>query len=72
MSLTLTEEKPFLMVVKGEQIVDLDLVPDDSQGSVGYFTPIIGVKHATQVEYDRQTDSIFWVELDAEDSDNVS
>ena len=62
-----------MMLVKGEQIVDLDLNPTETetQGSVGYITPIIGVKDVNQMDYDRKTNTLFWVELDAPDSDNV-
>ena len=61
------------MVVRGEQIVDVDLQPGKAKGSVGYFTPIVGVKHVTTLDFARRTengDTIFWVELDGPDSDN--
>lgn len=54
------EEKPFLMVMRGTQIIDVSLTPGDQ--SAGLITPIVGIEHGLQIDYDRRSNSIFWVE----------
>ena len=43
-----------------------------ARGGAGHLTPVVGAKHVTSVDYDRKNNTLFWVELDADGSDNVS
>lgn len=63
------EETPYLMVMKGSQIVDVALTPGE-KGAAGFLTPIVGVEHGLQLDYDRNGDRIFWIEAVEEDSEN--
>lgn len=56
--------------MKGAQIVDVSMTPGDR--SSGFLVPIVGINYGIQIEYDRQTDSVFWVEAKDEESENVS
>lgn len=58
------------MVMKGSQIVDVALTPGE-KGAAGFLTPIVGVEHGLQLDYDRNGDRIFWIEAVEEDSENV-
>lgn len=58
------------MVMKGSQIVDVPLVPGE-KGSAGFLTPIVGVENGLQLDYDRNTERIFWLEAITKDSENV-
>ncbi|CAB3367800.1 Hypothetical predicted protein [Cloeon dipterum] len=54
------EEKPFVLVMKGSQIVDMSLTPGEQVS--GYLTPIVGVEKGIQIEFDRKSEAIFWIE----------
>ena len=56
--------------MKGAQIVDVSLTPGDRTS--GFLVPVVGINYGVQVEYDRKTDTLFWVEAKEEDSENVS
>ncbi|XP_064102114.1 low-density lipoprotein receptor-related protein 2-like [Macrobrachium nipponense] len=62
------DESAFLMVMKGAQIVDLKM--EDEKGSAGFLTPIVGVENGLQLDYDSQTNRIFWIESITKDSEN--
>lgn len=57
--------------MRASQIVDVSLTPKDK--SSGFITPVIGVDGGVQVDYDRKTGTLFWVEGRKQDEDgNVS
>lgn len=58
------------MVMKGGQIIDISLKPDEQSAS-RFLTPIVGVENGLQLDYDRNKERIFWVEAIAKDSENV-
>ncbi|KAF0767414.1 low-density lipoprotein receptor-related protein 2, partial [Aphis craccivora] len=53
-------ESPFLLVMRGYQIIDVSLTPGDK--TTGHIVPIVGIEGGTQVDYDTETKSLFWVE----------
>lgn len=57
------------MVMRGSQIVDVSTRPGDK--TTGFLTPIIGIDHGLQIDYDRKTTTVIWVEGKDNDSDNV-
>lgn len=68
--LFLAEENALLLVIKGAQIVDVSLTPGDRTS--GFLVPVVGINVGVQVEYDRKSEKLFWVESKEEESDNVS
>lgn len=56
----LLDESPFLLVMRGYQIIDVSLTPGDK--TTGHIVPIVGIEGGTQVDYDTETKSLFWVE----------
>lgn len=54
------DESPFLLVMRGYQIIDVSLTPGDK--TTGHIVPIVGIEGGTQVDYDTETKSLFWVE----------
>lgn len=64
------EELSFLLVMKGSQIIDVSTTPGDN--SAGFLTPIVGIDKGVQIEYDRRSSMIFWVEGKENDDENVS
>nr|XP_045622888.1 low-density lipoprotein receptor-related protein 2-like isoform X5 [Procambarus clarkii] len=63
------EETPYLMVMKGSQIVDVALTPGE-KGAAGFLTPIVGVENGLQLDYDRNNERVFWIEAIMKDSEN--
>lgn len=63
------EEVTFLMVMRGSQIIDLPMTPNDK--TIGFFTPIVGIDNGMQLDYDRKTQTIFWVQGKEDDDENV-
>ncbi|XP_060535234.1 low-density lipoprotein receptor-related protein 2 [Cylas formicarius] len=64
------DDAPFIMLMKGTQIVDLALTPGDV--SVGSVTPVVGVENGKQIEYDKKTDTVYWLEAKTDDEDNCT
>lgn len=65
------EETAFLMIMRGSQIVDVSLTPNDK--TTGFLTPIVGVENGIQIDYDRRSNIIFWLEGKSDgDRENVS
>lgn len=64
------EETSFLMVMRGSQIIDVSLTPGDKSG--GFLTAIVGIENGLQVDFDRKTGTIFWIEGKEDDEENVS
>lgn len=67
--LSFSEDTALLLVMKGAQIIDVSLTPGDKTS--GFLVPIVGINTAVQVEYDRKSETIFWVEAKDEESENV-
>lgn len=66
------EENPFLLVMRGSQIIDLSMIPGDKTS--GSLTPIVGIDGGVLIDYDRKTQTMFWVEGksdDRKDDDDV-
>lgn len=64
-----TEEVSFLVLVKETQIIDVSLLPGDKTS--GYMVAIVGIENGIQIDFDRKTETLFWVEGKEEDSENV-
>ncbi|KAF7989294.1 hypothetical protein HCN44_007968 [Aphidius gifuensis] len=62
------EETPFLMILRGTQIVDVSLIPKNS--NTGFITPIVGVDGGTLIDYDRQNHTIYWLQTKDGDDEN--
>jgi len=54
------EETPYLMVLRGSQVVDVSLIPGETK--TGYITPIVGVEGGRFIEYDRRDRMIYWLQ----------
>lgn len=54
------EETPYLMVLRGSQVVDVSLTPGESK--TGYITPIVGVENGRFIDYDRKDRIIYWLQ----------
>jgi len=54
------EETPYLMVLRGSQIIDISLTPKETK--TGYITPIVGVEGGRFIEYDRRDRIIYWLQ----------
>ncbi|RWS16465.1 low-density lipoprotein receptor-related protein 2-like protein [Dinothrombium tinctorium] len=61
-------ETPYLMVMKGTQLVDLSLTPNEK--SAGYFTPVIGIENGYDFDYDKQDGYIYWIQVLETDKEN--
>lgn len=46
--------------MRGYQIIDVSLSPGDK--TTGHIVPIVGIEGGTQVDYDTETKSLYWVE----------
>ncbi|CAH1397949.1 unnamed protein product [Nezara viridula] len=64
------EETALLLVMKGAQIVDVSVTPGDRTS--GFLVPIVGINVGLQVEYDRKSEIVFWVEAKEEESENCT
>lgn len=62
-------ESSFIVLMKGAQIIDVSLTPGDKTS--GFLIPIVGVENGLQVDYDRKSDLIYWVEGKEDDDENV-
>ncbi|XP_015791351.1 low-density lipoprotein receptor-related protein 2 [Tetranychus urticae] len=62
-------EVPYLMVMKGSQIVDLQLSASDTS-TTGYFTPVIGVENGYDFDYDRKEGFIYWIQSKDDSREN--
>lgn len=61
-------ETPYLMVMKGSQLVDLSLTPNDK--STGFFTPVIGIENGFDFDYDKQQGNLYFTTLREDDREN--
>ncbi|XP_017778488.1 PREDICTED: low-density lipoprotein receptor-related protein 2 isoform X2 [Nicrophorus vespilloides] len=64
------EESSFLMVMKGAQIIDVSLTPGDQ--TAGYLTAIVGIENGIQIDYDRKSDTVYWLEGKNDDDENCT
>ncbi|XP_012271678.1 low-density lipoprotein receptor-related protein 2 [Orussus abietinus] len=62
------EETPYLMILRGSQIVDVSLVAGDSK--TGYITPVVGVEGGKFIDYDRRDRVIYWLQGKDGDDEN--
>lgn len=46
--------------MRGYQIIDVSLTPGDK--TTGHIVPIVGIEGGTQVDYDTESKSLYWVE----------
>ena len=65
----LTEETPFLMVMRASQVVDVSITPGDKTS--GFLTPIVGIEGGIHLDFDRKKELLFWVEGKDDDEENV-
>lgn len=54
------EETPYLMVLRGSQVVDVSLIPGETK--TGYITPIVGVEGGRFIDFDRKERMIYWLQ----------
>ncbi|XP_015126789.1 low-density lipoprotein receptor-related protein 2 [Diachasma alloeum] len=62
------EDVPYIMMLRGSQIVDISLTPGDSK--TGYITPVVGVDGGTLIDYDRKDRVIYWLQTKDGDDEN--
>ncbi|CAH2090680.1 unnamed protein product [Euphydryas editha] len=66
------EENPYLMVLKGSQIIDL---ATDGSGRASQLPPVVGIQGGVQLDYDRQGHMLYWLQSisgDSEDDENCT
>jgi len=56
------EDNPFLLVMKGTQIVDVALSPAPTSPTTGYLSAIVGVENGRIVDYDKFKGEFYWIE----------
>lgn len=61
------EEVSFMVLMKDSQIIDVSLVPGDK--TTGFMVPIVGIETGVQIDFDRKTETLYWVET-KDDSEN--
>ncbi|XP_075155675.1 low-density lipoprotein receptor-related protein megalin [Haematobia irritans] len=64
------EENPFLMVVKGTQIVDIPLNGGDARA--GSLAPVIGIESSTGLDFDRKGETLYWIQGREDDDENCT
>ncbi|XP_043497943.1 low-density lipoprotein receptor-related protein 2 isoform X2 [Polistes fuscatus] len=62
------EDSPYLMVLRGSQIVDISLTPGDTK--TGYITPVVGVENGRVIDFDRKDRIIYWLQGKESDEEN--
>ncbi|XP_028967382.1 low-density lipoprotein receptor-related protein 2 [Galendromus occidentalis] len=63
-------DKPFLMVLRGSQLVDMNLEPKAGKSSAGQISSIIGLEKAREFDYDQKDGFIYLVKTVDDDKDN--
>lgn len=61
-------ETPYLMVMKGSQLVDLSLTATTNTRNNGFFTPLIGINNGYEFDFDKEKEIVYYLE----NSDNES
>lgn len=62
------EENSYLMLLKGNQIIDVPLNGGDARA--GSLTPVVGIEGGIGLDYDRKGETLFWVQsLGGEEDD---
>lgn len=64
------EENPYLMVLKGTQIVDVPLNGGDVRA--GALVPVVGIESGTGIDFDRKGEMLFWVQGREDDDENCT
>ncbi|XP_048506028.1 low-density lipoprotein receptor-related protein 2 isoform X2 [Athalia rosae] len=62
------EEIPYLMILRGSQIVDVSLVAGDV--TTGLITPVVGVEGGRYIDFDRRERMIYWLQGRDGDDEN--
>ncbi|XP_074098383.1 low-density lipoprotein receptor-related protein megalin isoform X1 [Cotesia typhae] len=62
------DDMPYLMVLRGSQIVDMSLTPGESKS--GFITPVVGIEGGTVIDYDRRDRKIYWLQSKDDDNEN--
>ncbi|XP_022692321.1 low-density lipoprotein receptor-related protein 2-like isoform X2 [Varroa jacobsoni] len=61
-------DKPFLMVLRGSQLVDMTL--EAGKSNAGQMSPIIGLDRARDFDFDQQEDNVYIVKALDDDKEN--
>lgn len=65
------EESPYLILMKGSQIIDLSLTPNsDSDSRGGRLTPVVEVGAGRELDFDRKGEALYWIEVLEGDEEN--
>lgn len=64
------EETSYLMVLKGNQIVDVPLNGGDLRS--GSLIPVVGIEGGTGIEFDRKGEMLYWIQGREEDDENCT
>ncbi|XP_055683188.1 low-density lipoprotein receptor-related protein 2 [Lutzomyia longipalpis] len=64
------EENPYLMVLKGTQIVDVPINGGDVRA--GALVPVVGIESGTGIDFDRKGETLFWVQGREDDDENCT
>ena len=65
------EENAYLMLLKGNQIVDVPL-NGGNNARAGSLTPVIGIDNGIGLDYDRKGESLFWLQGKEDDDENCT
>ena len=55
-------ETPYLMVMKGSQLVDLSLTTTSNTKNNGFFTPLIGITNGYEFDFDKEKEIVYYLE----------
>ena len=55
-------DTPYLMVLRGSQLVDLSLTSGSASRSNGFFTPVIGIHNGYEFDFDREREHVYYLE----------
>lgn len=61
-------ETPYLMVMKGSQLVDLSLTTTSNTRNNGFFTPLIGINNGYEFDFDKEKEVVYYLENSDNDS----
>lgn len=64
------EDVSYLMVLKGNQIVDVPFNGGDVRS--GALSPVVGIDGGSGLDYDRKGETIFWVQAKEDDEENCT
>ena len=64
------KDDPFLMVIKENEIIDLNINSEDKNN--GHFTPVVDIKYGISVDYDVKKQEVFWTETEGAGQTNAT